>query len=309
MMKPGVHVAIITPMYENETVDHESFINLVKHLDADKSCQGIVIFGSTGEGSSLSIVDKINVMKTLSGIEHTLQIAIGIGGINTKEIIRFALEALEFFPEAILMMAPPPYVKATQKSIIKHYTNVFSDPCINTCKFMVYNIPSRTGTKIEFDTLKLLSEKFSGRFVAYKDATGNTELTKKISNAKLGFDIFCGDDNLYRDYIIEGAVGLVSVYGNFSCNDLNLKFDEPIIKMFKSEVSDLLDWISKENPRRIKYLLYKAGIITHYSTMTPLYSASDLEMETLTPLFDTYNKIQIQMKRQPSLVEVYYSVC
>lgn len=307
MMKPGVHVAIVTPMNSDETVDHDSFKNLVKYLDDDESCQGIVIFGSTGEGSSLSFDDKISVMETLNGIEHSLQVTIGIGGINTEEIVRFAIEAREFFPDAVLMMAPPPYVKATQKSIIKHYTNVFSDSRLDSCEFMVYNIPSRTGTKIEFETLKILSETFSEQFVSYKDATGNTDLARQISEAKLGFDIFCGDDNLYHDYIIAGAVGLVSVYGNFSCTDLDLKFGEPTIGIFSDDVIDLLNWIGKENPRRIKYLLYKAGIITNYSTMTPLYSADDNEMASLTILFDKYNS-KTPMKRLPSHIEVHHAV-
>lgn len=267
-MNSGIHVALITPFDDKEEVDYKSLKNTIINLENEGICNGLVLFGSTGEGNSMSDEEKLDILKFLKDfdIEDSFQITIGLGGINTKNIIEFGRKTLEYIDNPIFMLSPPPYVKAKQQTIEKHYCNIM-DKFDN--KFILYNIPSRTSTKVEPETIKKLYIKYGSKLTGIKDATGNLIDFIKVKALIPELDIFCGDDILSPAMMAMGAKGLISVYGNYSCEILLKTLDG---KKYNWNELKKLSWCGEENPRRIKYLLFKKNIINHPITKSPLYS-------------------------------------
>jgi 4-hydroxy-tetrahydrodipicolinate synthase len=278
-MEHGIHVALITPI-KDDKIDFESLTNLIKSIENDAYCSGIVLFGSTGEGNLLSIDDKILILSHVEKIVTRLQVSIGLNGIIMSEVIKFGKIASKFFPDKNFMLSPPSYIKASQKTIINYYSAIIDE--FLDCQFIIYNIPSRTGVKIEIDTIVTLKEKYNKQIIALKDATGSVIDMMKLNSLNKDIDIYCGDDLLYPAMKSLGAVGLISVFGNYSCSVLeNESFDNELIKQ--------LEWTGSENPRMIKFLLYKKNIIKSHETIKPLCDDIDEKTNVYYQLFNKEN--------------------
>jgi len=279
-MDHGIHVAIVTPI-KNGQIDKESFLKHITYLEKDPKCKGIVLFGSTGEGSSMTLDQKVVIMNALATKKTKLQVTIGIGGICTQDIIDCAIISKKYFPNAIMMLSPPPYVKASQNSITRHFSEIIGNDRLATTKFMLYNIPSRTGVTISVETIVLLKYAFGDRIVAIKDATGNVVELCKLKSHDITIDVFCGDDNLYPAMKALGAVGLVSVYGNYSCKELAVTDRTYYNAMLQKRIA----WVGLENPRMIKHLLGYKKIIDNNDLLPPLAYGDDDVTNDVKELF------------------------
>jgi 4-hydroxy-tetrahydrodipicolinate synthase len=101
----------------------------------------------------------------------------------------------------------PYYNKPPQRGLIAHFEHVAD---ATELPIIAYNIPARTATRIEHDTLLRLAER--PNIVAVKDSTGDFQsISRLISEAPDGFEVYSGDDWATFGYVCLGAVGVVSV--------------------------------------------------------------------------------------------------
>ena len=104
-------------------------------------------------------------------------------------------------------MVTPYYNKPPQRGLIAHFERVAD---ATELPIIAYNIPGRTATRIEHDTLLRLAER--PNIVAVKDSTGDFQaFSKLIAEAPSGFEVYSGDDWAAFGYVCLGAVGVVSV--------------------------------------------------------------------------------------------------
>ena len=104
-------------------------------------------------------------------------------------------------------MVTPYYNKPPQRGLIAHFEHVAD---ATELPIIVYNIPGRTATRIEHDTLLRLAER--ANIVAVKDSTGDFQgISRLIAEAPDGFEVYSGDDWATFGYLCLGAVGVVSV--------------------------------------------------------------------------------------------------
>ena len=76
---------------------------------------------------------------------------------------------------------------------------------------MLYDIPVRTGRKINTATLLNLARETTN-VVAVKDAAGNPGETARVAaSAPAGFEVYSGDDTMTLPLLAVGAVGVVGV--------------------------------------------------------------------------------------------------
>jgi 4-hydroxy-tetrahydrodipicolinate synthase len=130
----------------------------------------------------------------------------GTGTYSTAETLELTQAAEDAGAEGILVVTPY-YNKPPQRGLIAHFERVAD---ATDLPIMAYNIPSRTATRIEHDTLMRLAER--PNIVAVKDSTGDFQgLTRLIAEAPDRFEVYSGDDWAAFGYACLGAVGVVSV--------------------------------------------------------------------------------------------------
>ncbi|HEX6207191.1 MAG TPA: 4-hydroxy-tetrahydrodipicolinate synthase [Actinomycetota bacterium] len=196
--------AMVTPFKDDGSLDLDRARDLAAWL-FDHGTDALVVTGSTGEAATLSDGEKVDLWRACAEVGGGTIIA-GTGTYDTAHSVHLTHQAEEAGVDAMLVVTPY-YNKPPQRGLIEHFTTVAG---ATSKPVMVYNIPGRTGTRIEHDTLLRLVE--VENIVAVKDSTGDLDgVSHLVAQAPTDFELYCGDDWATFAMMCAGARGLVSV--------------------------------------------------------------------------------------------------
>jgi 4-hydroxy-tetrahydrodipicolinate synthase len=207
-MFSGSMVALVTPFKEGK-VDWESLERLIEfHLQ--NGTHGIVPCGTTGESATLSHQEHDQVIRAvIKTVNRRIPVIAGTGSNSTDEAVRLTREAEKSGADGALMISPY-YNRPTQEGIYQHYRKVASAVGI---PIIVYNIPGRTGSKIEPETLARMAE--IENIAGVKEATGSVD--QAIDVIRLCGDrlaVYSGEDSLIFSLMALGGKGVISTVAN-----------------------------------------------------------------------------------------------
>ena len=204
----GVATAIVTPMNENG-VDYDAFGRLID-WQIEQGINGLVVAGTTGEGSTLSDEEHREVLAyAVKRINGRVPCIAGTGSNDTAYAIELTQYACSIGFDAMLVVTPY-YNKATQKGLVKMF-NAIADA--STKPIIVYNIPSRTGVNIEPATFVELAK--HPRIAAIKEASGNlSKMVEELALLDGSLDIYSGNDDQIVPTLSMGGKGVISVLSN-----------------------------------------------------------------------------------------------
>ena len=207
-MFTGSMVALVTP-FKNGAVDWQSLEALIDfHLQS--GTHGIVPCGTTGESATLSHQEHDEVIRAvIKAVNKRIPVIAGTGSNSTDEAVRLTREAEKSGADGALMISPY-YNRPTQEGIYQHYKKVASAVGI---PIIVYNIPGRTGSKIEPETLARMSE--IKNIAGVKEATGSVD--QAIDVIRLCGDrlaVYSGEDSLIFALMALGGKGVISTVAN-----------------------------------------------------------------------------------------------
>ncbi|MCR5580807.1 MAG: 4-hydroxy-tetrahydrodipicolinate synthase [Pseudobutyrivibrio sp.] len=206
----GAAVAIVTPFNADGSVNYEKLDNLIEY-QIKNSTDAIVICGTTGEASTLSHEEHLDVVKhCVETVNHRVPVIAGTGSNSTETAIYLSTEAEKAGCDAVLLVTPY-YNKATQKGLYVHFkdtADAINIPCI------LYNVPSRTGCNILPETAIKLAKDVKN-IVAIKEASGNiSQIAKLIQLADGCIDVYSGNDDQIVPIMSLGGLGVISVLSN-----------------------------------------------------------------------------------------------
>src|ERR671924_866148 len=207
-MFSGSIVALVTPFREGK-VDWQSLEALIEFHIANGT-NGIVPCGTTGESATLSHEEHDEVIKAVvKAVNKRVPVIAGTGSNSTDEAVGLTREAEKSGADGALMISPY-YNRPTQEGIYQHYRKVAEAVGIPV---IVYNIPGRTGSKIEPETLARLSE--IKNVAGVKEATGSVD--QAIDVIRLCGDrlaVYSGEDSLTFSLMALGGKGVISTVAN-----------------------------------------------------------------------------------------------
>lgn len=267
----GVITALITP-FSNDKIDFDSLEKLV-YFQLENKIDGFVINGTTAESPTLTKSERDEIFKFVRKIvPDSIPLIIGTGSNSTQETCRSAKEAEDLGADAQLVVVPY-YNKPPQRGLFNHFMKVAESTSIPT---ILYNVPSRTITALEIDTIKKLSE--HPLIIGIKEASGNIFFSQEIrKHCGESFVILSGDDGTYEEFKKSGGDGVISVASHIIPNEMK-------IGDLKSKLK-LIDLLFKEaNPIPVKKALHFMNIIKSAECRLPLVElsngiAKELEME------------------------------
>lgn len=205
----GSGVAIVTPFNEDKTINYKLFEKLIEFQIANKT-DAVVVCGTTGEGSTLSVVERAELFERAARIaKGRVPVICGTGSNSTSFCLDTAKTAEKCGADAHLMVTPY-YNKTSQKGLIEHYFTL-ADSLGKP--IFVYNVPSRTGMNVEPETYRLLSK--HKNIVGVKEADTNiSKLIKSIALCGDELDFYSGNDDLSVPACLMGCKGTISVLAN-----------------------------------------------------------------------------------------------
>ncbi len=205
-----VITAMVTPFDASGELDLKGARSLAAHLVGNGS-DGLVVAGTTGESPTLGHEEKLALFEAvIAEVGDRATVIAGTGTFDTRESIGLTREAVELGADACLVVTPY-YSKPPQNGLLAHFSAIAD---ASDVPLMIYDIPGRTGRRVERSTMVELAG--HERVVAVKDAVGDATETAKLraemdAAGHTDFEIYSGDDVLLMPHIAAGAVGIVSV--------------------------------------------------------------------------------------------------
>lgn len=204
----GSMTALVTPLKDNQ-VDVERLRKLV-NFHIESGTNGLVAAGTTGESGTLSLKEKLLVIKTVvEEAAERIPVIAGTACNATQDCIELTRQAMECGVDAVLVMTPA-YIKPTQEGLFLHYSHIAKEIAVPV---ILYNVPGRTGVDLEPQTVEKLAH--ISNIIGIKEAVSTTERLNQLLNAAKGtIDIFSGDDPTACEWMLSGAKGVISVSAN-----------------------------------------------------------------------------------------------
>ena len=230
----GAFTALVTPFDADGAVDEPALRRLLAWQVA-AGIDGLVPCGTTGEAPTLSPDERERVIAATveaaalahatatgapsgsAGVRQATDrqatarpvVVAGTGTNDTAATIRATRRAAALGADAALVVAPY-YNRPDQRMLAAHFTAVADEGGL---PIIVYNVPSRTGSNVEADTVLRLAE--HPRVVALKEASGNLEqIATIIRDRPQGFAVMAGDDAWTLAALAMGGDGVISVASN-----------------------------------------------------------------------------------------------
>ena len=258
----GAGVAIVTPMFEEGSVNYDKLKEILEEQIASET-DAIIICGTTGESATMSEKEHSEVIKfAVDTVAKRIPVIAGTGSNCTQTAIELSKQAEEDGADALLLVTPY-YNKATQNGLIAHYKAIAESVSL---PIILYNVPSRTGCNILPETAAYLGKNVEN-IVAIKEASGNiSQVAKLKALAGDSLDIYSGNDDQVIPLLSLGGIGVISVLSNVApkfTHDMVMKYlegDHETALNMQLEALPLIDALFCEvNPIPVKAAMNLMG--------------------------------------------------
>lgn len=286
----GAGVALVTPFTEKNKIDFEALGRIIKN-QVEGGMDYLVALGTTAETPTLAADEKKEVVRFVKENAAGLPVVVGMGGNDTRTILE-QMEKFDFDGISGLLIVTPYYNKPSQEGMFRHYSAIAK---VSPVPIILYNVPSRTGVNLEYETVVRLAEA-SDKIIAVKEASGIlSQITRINKYSPDHFAVISGDDVLALPIVSVGGIGVISVIANALPGKLSSlihlalegKYDEA--RELHFDLIDLFKLLFKEgNPGGVKALMQIQGTIQN-ELRSPLFRISE---ETYNEIKEAYLKLK-----------------
>jgi 4-hydroxy-tetrahydrodipicolinate synthase len=262
-MITGSLVALVTPMRDDGSIDHDALVALVERQVAAGTA-AIVSVGTTGESATLSVPEHTDVIRrTVAAAAGRVPVIAGTGANSTDEAIHLTRAARDAGADAALLVTPY-YNKPPQEGLYRHFRAVAEAVDIPQ---ILYNVPGRTACDLLPSTVARLA-RVPG-IVGIKEATGDLDRVRELVALELpDFALYSGDDGTARASILAGFHGDISVTANVAPEAMAamcaaaLAGDAEKAAVLDADLAGLHRALFAEpNPIPVKWALAELGLI------------------------------------------------
>ncbi|MEN3002530.1 MAG: dihydrodipicolinate synthase family protein [Armatimonadota bacterium] len=282
----GIYTALLTPFTETGEVDEPLFVRLLAFQEA-AGVAGVVVAGTTGEGASLSVPEKVALYELASRTRGQLRIVAGILSCSLPEAIYLARNAARVGCDA-LMVAPPYYYRASLDGLIAFYRALLEETAL---PIILYNIPQLTRQPIPAALVEALLP--FPNLLGIKDSSGDPESLQTYLGFAPRLKVWVGEEKLLLYALQHGGAGSISGLANVFPERLVTTFrafhegrEADGLQQLIDEAADALDKFPA--PANFKYALTLRGLpLSH--VRPPLRDLSEQEQNALAQVMPPQN--------------------
>ena len=217
MKLKGLFTAIITPFKKDYSLDLDGFLQNIEY-QMNAGVDGLILLGTTGESTTLSLDEKILLIReAVKFTNGRIHLMVGTGTNDTATTIKNTQLAKDLGADSALIICPY-YNKPNQEGLNAHFAKISQEVHFPIC---LYNNPGRTHVNLHSSTLAKLIE--IPEIIGIKEASGNMAQIMdflQIIEKRQDFSLLCGDDLLTYSTISLGADGVISVASNIITQEM-----------------------------------------------------------------------------------------
>ena len=277
----GLSVAIATPFDKKNKIELSEFRNHISYL-LKYNIKSFTFFGTTGEGPSISLKEKIKSLEYLLSHElKTKQTYVSIIQSSYKTA-KFEIENYNKLGIKNFLVSPPFFFKELHKDALESwFTNLFNS-ISNQNSILLYNIPQITKIRINAELIRRLQDQFSENFVkGVKDSSGDIEQTNKYLKHN-SIVTTVGDERLIAKVLKLGGDGSICGLSN----------------IYPKEILDIIE-NKQENPsiNKIVNKILNFPVVPAIKTLLYLKTNNKIWLNVRPPLIKSSNQIIDELKK------------
>lgn len=213
----GIYAAALTPLKQDFSIDLDA-VNPFLHFLAAQECHGALLFGTTGEGPSLSPREREAILRAAREVRNTFpefRLLAGTGTPSLDETVELTRMAFDLGCEAVVVLPPYYYRKVSDDGLFAWFQQVIHRAVPQDGYLLGYHIPGQTGLPLSLDLLARLKDAYPNQFAGLKDSSGDPEYAVALGG-RFGPDLLVlnGNDGLFLHALEYNASGAITAMAN-----------------------------------------------------------------------------------------------
>jgi 4-hydroxy-tetrahydrodipicolinate synthase len=220
----GVYTASLTPLTASYEPNHAALVRHVKKL-FESGSDGAAILGSTGEGNSLTIEQRLDIIKYCGRELVPERLMMGTGSCSLQDAIRLTKASLDAGIYAVLVIPPFYYKPQSDESVLRYYAELIASVDDPLLRIVFYNFPKLSGYNFSLRILQELKQRFGNIAAGIKDSSGDWDNMLSITKKVPDFMVFSGTETFLLDILREGGAGCITASANVLAPECQLVFN------------------------------------------------------------------------------------
>lgn len=214
----GLIVAIVTPLNQSRP-DGDRLVALARHL-LNLGCNGLNVLGTTGEGTSLSVEERMAVMSALAEAKlPTDRMMVGTGAAALTDAVRLSRHAAVLGFGGILLLPPFYYKEVLDAGIVAYARAIIDSTSDAPVPIYLYNFPALSGVAYSVPVVAELVRQFGPRIAGLKDSSRDVVYAKEVAAISQDLDVFCVSEVDIPAVRAGDYAGIISGVANASAGD------------------------------------------------------------------------------------------
>jgi 4-hydroxy-tetrahydrodipicolinate synthase len=210
----GVFAAVLTPFDETGAPDAGALALHCRWLLA-RGCDGLSVLGTTGEGNSLTVDERIALLERLTADGIPAQVLLpGTGCTAVPDTVRLTERAVQLGAPGVLMLPPFYYKSVSDDGLFAAFAEVIERVGDGRLRIYLYNFPQMTGLSFGMALIERLLASYPAAIAGMKDSSGDFANMLRAAQGFAGFDVFTGSDEFLLPLLRGGGVGCITAVSN-----------------------------------------------------------------------------------------------
>jgi 4-hydroxy-tetrahydrodipicolinate synthase len=282
----GLSCALATPFDADGAVDHARLVSHVRgRLAAD--CDSVTVFGTTGEGSSLGLSARQQILGALkgAGIDLRAHVLGAVAAASVEDALAQTRLLLDAGCRGVLLTPPFYFKNVSDDGLFAWFSALFEALNGRARDVIVYNIPSVSAVALSVELIGRLRTAFPDAIMGVKDSSGDWPYTERLLAAHRDIAILIGDERHLARGVQLGAEGAISGLANI-CPDRLL----PLIRAGQADerIAALVDEVLKYpvTPAVKALIAHRTGDAAWLNVRPPLVPIGPADAARLTGAFE-----------------------
>jgi 4-hydroxy-tetrahydrodipicolinate synthase len=216
----GIIAPVVTAFSNQGAIDaNRSTIHC--HWLLQHGCDALVVFGTTSEANSLSLVERKSLLEAIvdSGIAPA-QLLVGTGSCALPDAVDLTKHALKTGCSSVLLLPPFYYKPVPVDGLFAFFAEFIHRVADSRLRIYLYHIPPVAQVGIPFELIEKLKAHFGESIAGIKDSSGDWENTRKLLTEFANFDVFTGNELVLLRALRLGAAGCISGTANIGAETM-----------------------------------------------------------------------------------------
>jgi 4-hydroxy-tetrahydrodipicolinate synthase len=227
-LKNCLMVAVATPVRPDLRADAPRLVARIRQL-MDMGCDGVALFGTTGEGAALTVEDRMETLGAVvaAGIDPR-RVIVSIGTLAVADTARLARQATDHGVHGVLLMPPCAFREGiTEEGTFRFFKAVIERTDRPDLNLYLYHFPGISGVPVTPTVIRRLDERYPDVIAGVKDSGGDSDYTDMLVRRFSHLSIFTGTEIHLPELLSGGLRGTICGLGNVMPRVLRVMMDRP----------------------------------------------------------------------------------